>query len=62
MHTNIHITEVPEGEERKKGTESISEDIIAENFPNLGNETSRSRKHRVSQIGSAQRGPHQDTL
>ena len=28
----------PEGKEREKGAENIYEDIIAENFPNLGNE------------------------
>ena len=33
--TNIAIG-VPEGDEREKGAESILEDIIAENFPNLG--------------------------
>ena len=27
-----------EGKEREKGAENIHEDIIAENFPNLGNE------------------------
>ena len=30
---------VPEGAERDRGTESIFEQIIAENFPNLGRET-----------------------
>ena len=28
--TNIHVTGVPEGEEREKTTENIFEDIIAE--------------------------------
>ena len=36
--TNIYNTMDPE-EEREKGVESIFEDIIAENFPNLGKET-----------------------
>ena len=36
--TNIHIIEVSEGEEREKGTEKIFEEIIAENFPNIGKE------------------------
>ena len=36
--TNICITGVPEGEERKKGTEKIFQEIIAENFPNMGKE------------------------
>ena len=36
---NISIIEVPEGEEREKGPEKISEEIILENFPNMGKET-----------------------
>ena len=35
-HTNIHIIGVPEGEEREKGSEKIFEEVIAENFPNMG--------------------------
>ena len=35
--TNICIIGVP-GEERKKGPEKIFEEIIAENFPNVGKE------------------------
>ena len=35
---NIRITGVPGGEEREKGTENISEEIIAENFPHMGKE------------------------
>ena len=38
-HTNIHIIGVPEGEERDKGPEKIFEEIIAENFPNMGKES-----------------------
>ena len=34
--TNIHIIGMPEGEEREKGTEKIFQEIIAENFPNIG--------------------------
>ena len=37
-HTNIHIIGVPEGEEREKGPEKIFENIIAENFCNMGKE------------------------
>ena len=39
-HTNILIIRVPEGEarEREGGTEDISEEILTENFPNLGKE------------------------
>ena len=38
-YTYIGITEVPEGGEKEKGAENTSEDIIVENFPNLGKET-----------------------
>ena len=37
--TNIRILGVPEGEEREKGTENLFEEIMAENFPNLVQET-----------------------
>ena len=37
-HNNIRIIGVPEGEEREKGPEKIFEEIIVENFPNLGKE------------------------
>ena len=30
--------EVPEGEERDQGVENIFEEIMTENFPNLGKE------------------------
>ncbi|KAF0878630.1 LORF1 protein, partial [Crocuta crocuta] len=36
---NIHIIGMPEEEERGKGREGVLEQIIAENFPNLGKET-----------------------
>ena len=36
--TNICIIGVPEGEERKKGPEKIFEEIIVDNFPNVGKE------------------------
>ena len=37
-HTNIQIIGVPEEEETKKGYEKIFEEIIVENFPNMGKE------------------------
>ena len=37
-HSNILIIGVPEGEEREKGPEKIFEEIIVENFPNMGKE------------------------
>ena len=52
MHTNMHIAEIPEGEEREKGAENIFEDIIGENLSNLGKkrkQTSRSKKYSESQ-------------
>ena len=48
--TNIPITEVPEEEEKKKGSEKIFEEIIVENFPNMGKEI-------VNQLQEAQRVP-----
>ena len=35
-HSNIRIIGVPEGEEREKGPEKIFQEIIVENFPNMG--------------------------
>ena len=46
--TNIQIIGFPEEEEKKKGTEKIFEDIIVENFPNMGKEIVKSRKRRQS--------------
>ena len=37
-HNNIHITGVPEGEEREKGPEKIFEEITVVNFTNMGKE------------------------
>ena len=48
--TNIHIIGVPEGEEREKGPEKIFEEIIVENFPNMGREI-------ATQVQEAQRVP-----
>ena len=48
--TNIHIIGVPEGEEREKGPETIFEEIIVENFPNMGKEI-------ATQVQEAQRVP-----
>ena len=36
--TNIHITGVPEGEERERGFEKVFEEIIIEKFLNMGKE------------------------
>ena len=48
---NIHIIGVPEGEEREKGPEKIFEEIIVENFPNIGKEI-------ATQVQEAQRVPY----
>ena len=50
-HTNIRIIGDPEEEDKKKGTEKIFEDIIVENFPNMGKEIVKSRKRRESHTG-----------
>ena len=42
---------VPEEEEKKKGTEKIFEEIIVENFPNMGKEI-------VNQVQEEQRVPY----
>ena len=47
-HTKIRIIGVPEEEEKKKGTEKIFEQIIVDNFPNMG-------KERVNQVQEVQR-------
>ena len=49
--TNIRIIGIPEEEEKKKGTEKIFEEIIVENFPNMGKEIVKSRKCRESDTG-----------
>ena len=50
--TNIRIIGVPEEEEKKKGTEKILEEIIVENFPNMGKEiVTQARKLRESHTG-----------
>ena len=49
--TNIVIIGVPEEEEKKKGSEKIFEEIIVENFPNMGKEI-------FTQVQEAQRVPY----
>ena len=51
---NICIIGVPEGEEREKGLERLFEEIIVENFPNMGKEI-------ATQVQEAQ-SPIQDKL
>ena len=59
-HTNICIIRVLEGEQREKGLEKILEEIIAENFPNMGKEI-------INQVQEARRvlgwiNPRRNTL
>ena len=62
-HANLHIIGIPEGEEREKWIENVFEEIMAENLLTWEKkQISKSRKHRESQKGSTQRGPHQDSL
>ena len=49
MHQHSHYR-VPEGEGREKGPEKMFEEIIVENFLNMGNEI-------VNQVQEAQRVP-----
>ena len=60
--TNIRIIGVPKEEEKKKGTEKIVEEIIVENFSNMGKEIVKSRKCRESQAGEIQGEIQQDIL
>ena len=48
---NIRIIGVQEGGEREKGPEEIFEEIIVENFPNMGKEI-------ATQVQEAQRVPY----
>ena len=54
-HTNIWNIEIPEEEEKKKGSEKIFEEIIFENVPNMG-------KERVNQGQEAQSIPYRINL
>ena len=49
--TNFRIIGVPEGEEREKGKEEIFEEVVAENFPNMG-------KEPLTQIKEVQQVPY----
>ena len=50
-YNNIRIIGVPEGEEREKGPKKIFEEIIVENFPNMGKEV-------ATPVEEAQRVPY----
>ena len=53
--TNIQILGVPEEEEKEKGSENIFEEIIVENFSNVGKEI-------ATQVQEARRVPHRINL
>ena len=55
QHPNIQIIGVLEEEHKKKGHEQILEEIIAENFPNMGKEI-------VTQVQETQRIPNRINL
>ena len=59
-HTNIHIIEVPE-EEREKGPEKIFEEIIVENFPNMGKEIATQVQEAQSPIQDKPKEKHAKT-
>ena len=50
-HTNTRIIDVPEEEEKKKGSKKIFEEIIVEDFPKLGKEI-------VNEVQEVQRFPN----
>ena len=52
-HTNIRIIGVSEKEEKKKRSEKIFEEIIVENFPNMGKEVvTQVQDQMASQVNS----------
>ena len=59
--TNIQIIEVPEEEEKKKGTEKIFENIIVENFPNMGKEIVNQVQEVKSPIQNKSKEKHTKT-
>ena len=52
---NIRIIGVPEEEKRGKGTEGVLEEIIAENFPDLGKEKGIEIQGTKEQPGGAKK-------
>ena len=55
--TNIWIIGVSEEEEKKKGSEKILEEIIVENFPNMGKEI----VNQVQEVQSPIQEKHAET-
>ena len=59
--TNIQIIGVPEEEEKKKETEKILEEIIVENFPNMGKEIVNQVQEAQSPIQEKSKEKHAKT-
>ena len=59
--TNIWIIGVPEEEEKKKGSEKIFEEIIVENFPNMGKEVDNQVQEVQSPIQDKSKEKHAKT-
>ena len=59
-HTNIWIIGVPE-EEREKGPDKIFEEIIAENFPNVGKEINSQVQEAESPMENKPKQEHTET-
>ena len=60
-HTNIRIIGVPEEEVKKKGTEKTCEEIIVENFPNMGKEIVNQAQEAQSPIHDKSKEKHAKT-
>ena len=59
--TNIRIIRVPEEEEKKKASEKIFEEIIVENFPNMGKEIVNQVQEEQSPIEDKSKEKHTKT-
>ena len=59
--TNIQIIGVPEEEEKKKLTEKVFEEIILENFPNMGKEIVKTPGSAESTIQDKSKEKHAKT-
>ena len=62
MYKNICIIEISDREESERGAEKLFEEMMAENFPNLGKETDIwvQEAQRVPNKMNP-KNPHQDT-
>ena len=60
-HTNIRIIGVPEEEEKEEGSEKIFEEIIVENFPNMGREIATQVQEAQSPIQDKPKEKHTKT-